>query len=180
MTLEAKATMLAILAAGLAFVLQVWSRSRTSTRPNVPGVFPVMIAVSLASVGLALIVVGAVSGTLRTHLVQIAPLVLLLACLPRSRAWIPMAAAAGLSWWLVTMAAIWLCLLGLSRFLTGRFSPAEIFLTLVIGVACLVGLSASGRAGSMPLTMSLPTIVLAAGLQSLALWVSYQPIVIGG
>ena len=179
MTLEAKATILAILAVALTIVLQASPRSRISIEANVVRGFPVMIAVSLASVALALIVVGAVSGTLRTHLVQIAPLVLLLACLARSRAVIPVAAAAVLSWWLVTMAAIWLFLLGLSRFLTGRFSPAEIFLTLVIGVACLNGLSASRRAGSLPLTMSLPTIVLAAGLQSLALWFSYQPIVIG-
>jgi hypothetical protein len=76
MTLEAKATMLAILAAGLAFVLQVWSRSRTSTRPNAPGGFPVMIALSLASVALALIVVGVVRGTLRTHLVSYQPIVI--------------------------------------------------------------------------------------------------------
>jgi hypothetical protein len=172
--------MLAILAIGLAIVLQVRPRPRTSTKASVARGFPVLIAVSLASVALALIVVGVVSGTLRTHLVQIAPLVLLLALLPQASVLISVAAAAVLSWWLVTMAGIWLFLLGLSQFLTGRFSPTEIFLTLVIGVACLVGLSASGRAGSMPLTKRLPTIVLAAGLQSLALWLSYQPIVIGG
>lgn len=138
-----------------------------------------MLAVALVTVALALIVVGVVSGTLRTHLVQIAPLVLLLALLPEKRAVILVAAAAVLSWWLVTMAGIWLFLLGLSRFLTGRFSPREVVLTLVIGGACLVGLSATGRAGTTPLTMRLSTIVLAAGLQSLALWLSYQPIVTG-
>ena len=179
MTFEAKAAILAILAVGLAVVLEVWPRSRTSTKAIAAPRFPVLIAVSLASVALALIVVGVVSGTLRTHLVQIAPLVLLLVLLPRAWALTPVAAAAVLSWWLVTMAGIWLFLLGLSRFLTGRFSPTEIVLTLVIGVACLVGLSAGARAGSMPLNRKLPTIVLAAGLQSLALWLSYQPIVIG-
>lgn len=179
MTLEAKSAILGILAVGVALVFQVWARSKTSIEANVARRFPVLIAVSLASVAVALIGVGVVSGTLRSHLVQIAPLVLLLALLPRASALIPVAAAAVLSWWLVTMAAIWLFLLGLSRFLTGRFSPTEIFLTLVIGVACLTGLSASGRAGTTPLTRRLPTIVLAAGLQSVALWLSYQPIVIG-
>jgi len=179
MTLEAKATILAILAVGLAFVLQAWPRSKISTKANAARGFPVTIAVSLASVALALIVVGVVSGTLRTHLVQIAPLALLLASRPRSPALISVAAAAVLSWWLVTMAGIWLFLFGLSRFLTGRFSPTEIVLTLVIGVACLIGLSASGRAGGIPLTKRLLTILLAAGLQSLALWLSYQPIVAG-
>jgi hypothetical protein len=179
MTLQAKATILAILAVGLALALQISPRSRTSTWANVPRGFPVMITASLATVALALILVGVVSGTLRSHLVQIAPIVLLLVCLPRSRTLICVAATAVLSWWLVTMAGIWLFLLGLSRFLTGRFSSTEIFLTLVIGVACLVGLSASGRARTMSLTTRLPTLVLAAGLQSLALWLSYQPIVMG-
>jgi len=77
MMLEAKTTILAILAVGLAFVLQAWPRSKSSIEANVARGFPVMIAVLLAGVALALIVVGAVSGTLRTHLVQIAPLVLL-------------------------------------------------------------------------------------------------------
>jgi hypothetical protein len=75
MTLEAKATILAVLAVGLAFVFQVWPRSRTSIDANVARGFPVMLAVALVTVALALIVVGVVSGTLRTHLVQIAPLV---------------------------------------------------------------------------------------------------------
>jgi hypothetical protein len=77
MMLEAKTTILAILAVGLAFVSQAWPRSKSSIEANVVRGFPVMIAVSLASVALALIAVGLVSGTLRTHLVQIAPLVLL-------------------------------------------------------------------------------------------------------
>ena len=78
MTLEAKAAILAILAIGLAIVLQLWPRSRISTKANAARGFPVMLAVPLASVALALIVVGVVSGTLRSHLVQIASLVLLL------------------------------------------------------------------------------------------------------
>ena len=179
MTLQAKATILAVLAVGLTLVLQAWPRSKASTRENVAREFPALLAISLATVALGLIVVGVVSGTLRSHLVQIAPLVLLLACLSRSRTLGSVAAAAVLSWWLVTMTGIWLFLLGLSRFLSGRFAPTEILLTLVIGVACLVGLSASVRAGTMPFAMRLPTIVLAAALQSLALWLSYQPTVMG-
>jgi hypothetical protein len=77
------------------------------------------------------------------------------------------------------MAGIWLFLLGLSRFLTGRFSPVEIALILVIGVACLVGLAATRRVGHTPLRRSFPTMVIAAGLQSFALWLSYQPVIIG-
>jgi hypothetical protein len=179
MTLEAKATILWILAVGLALVLQVWPESTTSTKANAARRFPGLIAVSLASVALALTAVGVVSGTLRTHLVQISPLVLLLALLPRAPALGSVAAASALSFWLVTMAGIWLFLLGLSRFLTGTFSLTEIFLTLVISLACLAGLAVHRRAGKMPLRTRVPTIVLVAGVQSLALWLSYQPIIIG-
>ena len=179
MTLAAKATILAILAVGLTIVVQFWPRSRTSIAASGGQGFPALLAVSLAIVAFALLAVGMVSGTLRIHLVQIVPLVVLVALQARTGTLIRVAAAAVLSWWLVTMAGIWLFLLGLSRFLTGRFSTTEILLTVVIGVACLAGLSASGRVGSLPLIRRLPTIVVAAGLQSLALWVSYQPVVSG-
>ena len=179
MTLEAKATILWVFAVGLAVVLQILPRSRNSTDATVARRLPGLIAVSLAGVAIALIVVGVVSGTLRTHLVQISPIVLLLALLPRARPLVSVAAAAVLSWWIVTMSGIWLFLLGLSRFLTGRFSPTEILLTIVIGVACLAGLAATRRAETIPLRTRLPTILFAAGLQSLALWISYQPIIRG-
>jgi hypothetical protein len=179
MTLTAKATILAILAVGLTIVVQLWPRSRTSIAASAAHGFPARLAVSLAIVALALVAVGMVSGTLRIHLVQIVPLVVLAALQARAGTLIRTAAAAVLSWWLVTMTAIWLFVLGLSRFLTGRFSTTEILLTLVIGVACVAGLSASNRVGTVPLIRRLPAIVLAAGLQSLALWVSYQPAVSG-
>lgn len=180
MTLETKAAILGILAVGLAIVLQILPRSRVSTHGSEAGRLPRRIGVSLASVALALIIVGVVSGTLRTHLVQISPIVLLLALLSRARPLAIVAATAVLSWWIVTMSGIWLFLLGVSRFLTGRFSPAEIVLTIIIGVACVAGLAASRRAESVPLGARLATIVFAAGLQSLALWFSYQPIIRGG
>jgi hypothetical protein len=179
MTLTAKATILAVLAVGLTILVQLWPRSKTSTAASGSQGFPPLLAVSLAIVAVALIAVGIVSGTLRIHLVQIVPLVVLVALQARAGALIRTAAAAVLSWWLVTMAGIWLFLLGLSRFLTGRFSATEILLTVVIGVSCLAGLSASDRAGTVPLIRRLPAIVLAAGLQSLALWVSYQPAITG-
>ena len=179
MALETKATILWIFAVGFACVLQILPRSRVSTNATAARRMVGLIAVSLASVALALIVVGVVSGTFRTHLVQISPIMLLLALLPRARPVVLAAAAAVLSWWFVTMSGIWLFVLGLSRFLTGRFSPTEILLTVIIGVACLAGLSGGRRAETIPLRMRLLTIMFAAGLQSLALWLSYQPIIRG-
>src|SRR5829696_4435955 len=170
MTLEAKATVLWLFAVALAALVQVWPRSSSSMNEHVPRRLSGPLALSLASVAVALVAVGVASGTLRTHLVQISPLVLLLALLPRAREFVSAAAAGVLSWWLVTMVAIWLFLLGLSRFLTGTFSPTEIFLTIVIGIACLAGLSASGRGRTIPLMTRLAALVFAAALQSAALW----------
>jgi hypothetical protein len=58
MTLEAKATILWIFAVGLAVVLQILPRSRISTNATVARRLPGLIAVSLASVAVALIFVG--------------------------------------------------------------------------------------------------------------------------
>jgi hypothetical protein len=130
-------------------------------------------------VAAALIAVGLVSGTLPTHLVQISPLVLVLVLLGLAPRLGSVVAAAVLSFWLVTMVGIWLYLLGLSRFLTGTFSPTEIALTVVIGGASLVGLTASSRVGDLSLIARVPAIVLGVGIQALALWISYQPIITG-
>jgi hypothetical protein len=177
MPLEAKAAVLWVFAVGLALAFQIWRRWRgASANASTCRRFPEIV--SLASVAAALISVGVVSGTVRTHFIQITPLVLLLALRPRAEAWGSAATSALLAWWLVTMAGIWLFLLGLSRFLTGTFSATEILLTIVIGVACLFGLFGIRRGEAIPLTREVLTIVLAAGLQSVVLWLSYQPVVI--
>ena len=179
MTLEMKTIILGICAGGLAVVLETLPRPRPSSRASGTPPFPGRVALALAIVAAALIAVGVVSGTLPSHLVQISPLVLVLALLGPAPRLGSVAAGAVLSFWLVTMVGIWLYLLGLSRFLTGTFSPTEIALTVVIGVASLGGLTASGRVGDLPLTARVPAIVLGAGIQALALWISYQPLVTG-
>jgi len=179
MTLEIKATILGILAGGIAVMLGMWPTSRRNSETHERLRFPRLVAISLAVVSAALIAVGLVSGTLTTHLVQILPVAIVLTLLAGSPQWGSAAAGSVLSFWLVTMVGIWLFLLGLSRFLTGTFSPTEITLTVVIGVASLVGLAANGRTGGLSLTTRVPAAVVAAGLQALALWFSYQPIVTG-
>jgi len=179
MTLEIKATILGIIAGGIAVMLGMWPTSRRTSDTHERLRFPSLVAISLAVVSAALIAVGLVSGTLTTHLVQILPVVIVLTLLAGSPQWGSAAAGSVLSFWLVTMVGIWLFLLGLSRFLTGTFSPTEITLTVVIGVASLVGLAANGRTGGLSLTTRVPAAVVAAGLQALALWFSYQPIVTG-
>lgn len=47
--------------------------------------------------------------------------------------------------WLVIVVLIWLFLLGRARVVTGHFSTTEIAMTLIIGIACLIGLIKSFR-----------------------------------
>ena len=178
MTLEAKATLLWFFGAALG-VLVLLARFQKPSAENAARPFPTVVAVSLASVATSLLAVGVVSGTLSTHLVQIAPLLMVLALLMGMPNAGQPAAQAVLSFWLTTMAGIWLFLLGLSRFLTGTFSTAEVLLTVVIGMACAAGLAANARAGRLSVIKKVSIIAVAAGLQSLALWLSYQPIIIG-
>jgi hypothetical protein len=173
-----KATILWILASGLAVVLRMWPRSSTSSDAQDGLGFPGLVAVSLGIVAAALIAVGLVSGTLPTHLVQISPLVLVLPLLARAPQWGSVVAGAVLSFWLVTMVGIWLFLLGLSRFLSGTFSPIEIALTIVIGIASVAGLAVSTGTGGLSRATRVSAVALAAGIQSVALWLSYQPIII--
>jgi hypothetical protein len=179
MTFETKTVILWILASGLVLVLGVRRGGRTPSEQRRGGLHG-LVAASIAVVAGALVVVGLVSGTLRIHLVQISPLLLVLALVSSPPQWWAAAAASVLSFWLVTMGGIWLFLLGLSRFLSGTFSPTEVALTGVIGVASLAGLVvANSKARNLSPITSVPIVLVATGLQSLALWLSYQPLIIG-
>ena len=181
MTLETKTIILWILASGLVLVFGVRGGAGERIHPHQrrSGLLG-LVAASNAVVAGALVIVGLVSGTLRIHLVQISPLLLVLALFTSPPQWWGAAAASVLSFWLVTMAGIWLFLLGLSRFLSGTFSSAEVILTVVIGVASLAGLvAANSKARHLSPMTSVPIVLVAAGLQSLALWFSYQPLIMG-
>jgi len=134
------------------------------------------ITLWLTIVAAALIVVGIVSNTLIRHIIQIAPLALaLLLSMRRSAAGIA-AAAPLFAFWFLVMVSIWLFLLGLARIFTGRFPPIEIALTIVIGVASILGLAATYRQGTaMPFSRRAGTVVVFAVLQYAAMWLSAQP-----
>ena len=104
--------------------------------------------ISLLGTAAALLVVGLVSGTLIRHLVQVAPLVLVLIA---ARRWKPAvgawAAVSVLSFWMVVMVLIWLFLLGLSRVTEGDFTVIEVALTVVIGAFSAAGIVSGIRAG---------------------------------
>jgi hypothetical protein len=42
--------------------------------------------------------------------------------------------------WLLVMGAIWLYLLGWAQIVSGTFSPTEIAMTLIVGLASMVGI----------------------------------------
>jgi hypothetical protein len=82
--------------------------------------------------------------------------------------------------WLAIMIAIWLFLLGWARIVSGHFFPAEIAMTIVIGVACAGGLAVSTRwrTGTRALTAGFLT-VLFGGLQLLSFRLSLIPYIAG-
>ena len=137
---------------------------------------PKNVAFSCLAVLVALYVVGAVShGSLR-HEVQTLPV------------WVPIALGFGrrdlakwsalpcLIFWLSIVVLIWLFLLGWAHVLSGHFSPVEIAMTLVIGVASAFGLAMIFRwqTATRPFAAA-GFFVLFAALQLIAFRVSMLP-----
>ncbi len=98
------------------------------------------LAICLAGVCIALIVVGMVSNTLTRHLIQIAPVVMVLAASLTRRKWTVVAAFPLFTFWLLIMLFIWLYLLKIATITRGHFTVPEILLTIVIGICCVYGI----------------------------------------
>jgi hypothetical protein len=131
---------------------------------------------ALISTIASLLAVGIVSHTPLRHLIQVSPAVAVLTATLLRAPWAAFAALPIFLFWLLIMVAIWLFLLGLARIVNGTFSPAEIGLTLAIGVSCLWGMFAALRAPRSP--GSLPRVIAAvvfAALQVGAMWLSLSP-----
>ena len=92
----------------------------------------------------ALYVVGAVSHGQLRHFVQTLPLWVPVALAVRRSPWVTWSAMPLLLFWLLIMALVWTFLLGWSRIVTGHYSPTEVGMTIVIGIACIAGLWRSG------------------------------------
>jgi hypothetical protein len=178
MTLQQRLMIITALAAALAMAVVTLKPVATPSSARVTSGSGGPVAAWLAVVAGALIAVGMVSQTLLRHLIQIAPLLVALTLLLRRSAWGVSAAAPLLTFWFLIMAAIWLFLLGVARIVTGTFTPAEVTLTVVIGVASLLGLGTAYRRGTtLPILTRLGTIAAFAILQFAALWLSVQPFV---
>ena len=133
-------------------------------------------AAALLTVLVALLLVGLVSGTIIRHAVQVPPVLVAGVIVVLHPAWSRFAAMPVFAFWLFIMLLIWLYLLGLSSVITGQFTPAEVSLTVVVGLACVVGLGASARKSTRPNWWTRVAVFLMFGtLQVGAMWLSLLP-----
>jgi hypothetical protein len=95
--------------------------------------------VSLISI-VALLVVGSVSSGVLRHLVQTSPSWAAVYLGLRRRPLVKWTALPGFIFWLFIVVMIWLYLLGLSSPVRGHFSPIEIAMTIVVGIASAFGI----------------------------------------
>lgn len=124
----------------------------------------------------ALLVVGLVSHGIIRHIVQTSPYWVAIVLGLRGSPWSKWAGLPCFALWLLLMINIWLTLLGFPHLLGGTFSPTEIAMTLVVGVAALAGMVASVRIRSevgAPTAAAVMLLVLV--LELAALRVSFLP-----
>jgi len=123
---------------------------------------------------LALVVgVGLASGTILHHVVQTLPLwpVVLFARRPAVK-WFGLPC---FLFWLAVMVMIWLFLLHLPSPINGHFSPVEVAMTLIVGVACVVALASSVRIRGARLGPAAIGFLLGAGAQYVCFRISQFP-----
>lgn len=134
------------------------------------------LAAALLTVVVALLLVGLVSGTVLRHVVQVLPVLVASLVVMLRPAWSRFAAMPVLAFWLFIMVLIWLYLLGLANVVNGQFAPAEVGLTVVIGIGCVVGLRASVRQPTRSQWWASVVVFLLSGaFQVGAMWLSLQP-----
>ncbi len=124
----------------------------------------------------ALLVVGSVSHGVIRHVVQTAPLWVAIVLGSRRSEWSKWAAIPCFLFWLIVMVLIWLFLLGLARIITGTFSPTEIAMTIIVGLASFSGLvSAVATKTSAPPFKAAALAIVLAVVQVAALRISLLP-----
>src|SRR5258708_31388954 len=109
--------------------------------------FGLLVGACLAVVA-ALLIVGAVSSGVIRHIVQTLPMWIAIVLGARQSHWAKWAAFPCFVFWLILMTAIWFFLLGWARIVSGTFSPTEIAMTVIVGVASLVGTAGAWRVKS--------------------------------
>lgn len=124
----------------------------------------------------ALLVVGVVSHGVLRHIVQTSPLWIAVVLGIRRSASTKWAALPCFVFWLLLMIAIWLYLLGWARFLSGTFSPTEIAMTLVVGLAAIAGIVKTvGMSSSVRAWPATVTVLFVALFQVSVVRLSFLP-----
>lgn len=130
----------------------------------------------LLGVIVSVLLVGWVSHTPIRHLIQVTPASIIAAFAWRGVGWSRSAALPVFLIWLFLMTLIWLYLLRIVAVIGGTFSPAEILLTIIIGISSTAGLVYvfRGRDGAGWISRVFSFLVSAV-LQIAALLLSFQP-----
>jgi hypothetical protein len=140
--------------------------------------FSIWIGYCSLAILVALYVVGAVSNGSLRHEVQTLPLWFPIVMGFRRRPLAKWSALPCLVFWLAIMVLIWLFLLGWSHIVSGHFSPIEIAMTVIIGVASVCGMVASFRWRTKErLVTAFGVVVLFGALQLLAFRISLIPFI---
>jgi hypothetical protein len=132
-----------------------------------------ILTICSVSIIAALLVVGAVSHGIIRHIVQTSPLWVAIVLSIRRSAWSKWAALPCFLIWLLLMTAIWLFLLGWARIVSGNFSSTEIVMTVIVGLASVVGIvRALGMRSDARAWWGTATVLLVAMLQMAAIRLS--------
>jgi hypothetical protein len=135
-----------------------------------------IVSLCLATLILALLLVGVVSHTFVRHIVQVIPPAAALVLVARGSAHGPSAAAPIFTFWFGVMVNIWMFLLGIARMFTGTFTLIEIVLTIAMAIACGFGFVAVARSGgSASVGQRVTSAIAFAVAQLLALVASFHP-----
>ena len=127
--------------------------------------------ISALAIILALVAgVGPVSSTILHHIVQTLPLWIPIAF--RRRAWASWFALPCFLFWLFIMVAIWMFLLHLPTFVNGHFSPVEIAMTIVCGIASVAGIVAALKTRAVPLGTAVALFFAGAAAEFACFWIS--------
>ena|SRR5579871_1320177 len=124
----------------------------------------------------ALLVVGVVSHIVIRHAVQTSVLWIAMALGMRNSKLTKWAALPCFAFWLALMAAIWSFLLGWTSFLSGTFSPTEIAMTIIVGLASLGGMirAVSIKSGALAVRAT-ATVLVVLTLQVVVFRLSMLP-----
>jgi hypothetical protein len=137
--------------------------------------FRVLIVCSIATM-VALLVVGTVSSGVIRHVVQTSPLWIVIVLCARGSSWSKWAALPCFVSWFLLMTAIWLFLLGWTRIVSGTFSETEIAMTVIVGLASIVGIvKALSMRTNVHVSTATATVLIVAILQLAAFRLSLLP-----